>query len=336
MSHPGDTAYIFVGSDRSQLLAVKVLEYSIRRHTDLRIELRSMHDLVLPDPADPRQGKRTGFSFTRFAIPKLMGYRGRAVYLDADMLVFRDFRELWELHFDGRKILIQEELPTEAQKRAGGGKRLKQCSVMLLDCAALDWDPEEIIAGLDGRHTYEELLFHMCVLPEEEIGYTIPFAWNSLETYEPRTTGLIHYTDMNTQPWVNPANPHGWLWLEEVRRMIAAGALSMAEIEQEIALGYFRPSLAVELREFDGGRARPITAEEARRYQKSDDDAGYRRHRAVYEAAHKRQQAVAEYEARLARQAGAAAAIAHAATDTLRNGAGGLRQLVGALRRTFR
>jgi hypothetical protein len=336
MSQRNDTAHIFVGSDRSQLLAVKVLEHSIRRHTDLGIQLRSMHDLDLPDPQDPRQGKRTGFSFTRFAIPQLMGHQGRAVYLDADMLVFRDFRELWELPFDGHKILIQEELPDQAQNRADGGKRSKQCSVMLLDCAALDWDPAKIIAGLDGRYTYEDLLFHMCVLREEEVGYTVPFAWNSLETYEAGKTGLIHYTDMNTQPWVNPANPNGWLWLEEVRRMIAEGALAMAEVEQEIALGYFRPSLAVELREIGAGPAKPVTPEDARRYQKIDDEAGYKRHAAVHDAARKRKLAVREYEAKQAREAGAGATAAHAATGALRDGSGALKRVVGALRRAFR
>src|SRR5688572_3303163 len=110
-----ETAHIFVGSDRSQLLAVKVLEHSIRRHTTMDIKLRSMDDLNLPDPKDIRQGKRTGFSFTRFAIPKLMGYKGKAVYLDADMLVFRDFRELWDIPFDGAKIVIQEDVAEVAQ-----------------------------------------------------------------------------------------------------------------------------------------------------------------------------------------------------------------------------
>ena len=77
------TAHIFVGADRSQSLAVKVLDHSIRRHTTMDVKLRSMDDVELPEPKDVRQGKRTGFSFTRFAIPQLMGYTGKAVYLDA-------------------------------------------------------------------------------------------------------------------------------------------------------------------------------------------------------------------------------------------------------------
>src|SRR5262245_2056561 len=104
-SGAGTEARVFVGADRSQALGVKVLEFSIKRRTDMPVTVRSMHDLDLPEPADVRQSKRTGFSFTRFAIPALAGRAGRALYLDADMLVLRDLRELYEMPFDGAKVL---------------------------------------------------------------------------------------------------------------------------------------------------------------------------------------------------------------------------------------
>ena len=103
-----ETIRVFVGVDRSQLLAVPVLEYSIKRHTTAKVEVVPMLDLPVPKPQDPRNGQRTGFSFSRFCIPKLAGYRGKAIYMDADMLVFRDIRELWDIPFDGAKIIIQK------------------------------------------------------------------------------------------------------------------------------------------------------------------------------------------------------------------------------------
>lgn len=302
MSNADEIAHIFVGSDRSQLLAVKVLEHSIRRLTDLQIRVRSMHDIDLPDPQDPRQGKRTGFSFTRFAIPKLMGYEGRAVYLDADMLVLRDFRELWCLPFSGGKITIQQSVPPTRQTLVDARvtkQRMKQCSVMLMDCSALQWDAEEIIAGLDGKYTYEELLYHMCVLREDEINYGLPFEWNSLELYEPGKTGLIHYTDMHTQPWVYIDNKNAWLWMEEVRLMLEDGSMKWSEIEQEVELGFFRPSLLAQIKDIGQGPARPPRDEELHRYRKMDGAANYQPHRAAREAAQRRKQAIAEYEARI-------------------------------------
>lgn len=288
---------VFVGTDRSQLLAVKVLEYSIRRHTDLPVEVHPMLDLPLPEPKDPRQGKRTGFSFTRFAVPQLAGYRGRALYLDADMLVFKDIRSLWSLPFDGAKVLIQDHIPEEAQKKATSAgapkQRIKQTAVMLLDCGGLDWDPAKIIQGLDGRYTYEDLVYQLCILQPDEIHYTIPFEWNSLEFWNENTC-LLHYTDMASQPWVSPNNKLGYLWLREARRMVDEGVMTLAEIQNEIDLGYFRPSLVEELRDpvalegFDPARAKRLEA--------SDQAANYVKHKAVYEAARRRKEAMREYE----------------------------------------
>lgn len=307
-SHDLDHARVFVGTDRSQLLAVKVLEHSIRRHTSMKVTVHPMHNLVLPEPKDIRQGRRTGFSFTRFAIPELVGHSGRALYLDADMLVFRDFRELYGLPFNGAKVLIQESLPEKVEfenKRGAPSHRVKQSSVMLLDCDRLGWDVQKIISGLDDKYTYEELMQELCILQSEDIGNSIPFHWNSLEAYTPGVTGLIHYTDMNSQPWVSLDNRLGYLWFNEVRFMLDNGELERAEVEEEIKLGYFRPSL---LREIDLGEQRgPTNAREVERLRTIDKAADYVPHKEVNEQAHRRRQAVRQYEAELRREGAALA-----------------------------
>ena len=293
MGDAGDTARIYVGTDRSQLLAVKVLEYSIKRHASIPVELTPMVDLALPEPKGPRQGKRTGFSFARFAIPELAGRQGRALYLDADMLVFKDVALLWRIPFAGAKAIIQDDIPAHARHgrhKGGPPTRIKQSSVMLLDCAALGWDARKIIAGLDGQYTYEELVYHLCVLRPGEIRYAIPFEWNSLEYYEEGKTCLIHYTDMHSQPWVSPENRNGYLWIRCVREMIDAAALSMSDIDREITMGYLRPSLRLELEcADDDGR---VPAEEIARFREHDRAAGYVPHREVYEARKAREAAI--------------------------------------------
>ena len=288
---------VFVGTDRSQLLAVKVLEYSIRRHTELPVEVHPMLDLPLPEPKDPRQRKRTGFSFARFAIPQLAGYRGRALYLDPDMQVFKDIRSLWSLPFDRAKVIIQDHIPEEAQEKEGKAgapkERIKQTAVMLLDCDALDWDPVKIIQGLGGEYSYEDLVYQLCILRPDEIRYTIPFEWNSLEFWNENTC-LLHYTDMLTQPWVSPANKLGYLWLREVKRMLDEGVMTLAEIQNEVDLGYFRPSLIEELR--DPAALEGFDPKRAKRLEASDKAANYVKHEAVYEAARRRKQAIREHE----------------------------------------
>jgi glycosyl transferase family 8 len=288
---------VFVGADRSQLLAVSVLEHSIRRHTDRRVRVCPLIDLDLPEPEDPRQGSRTNFSFARFAIPGLKRFEGRALYLDADMQVFRDIGELWDMPLDGGTIAIQAELPDHAvvHKKAGApARRIKQSSVMMIDCAKARWDVANVVAGLDGRYSYEDLLYDLCIVPEADIRYTVPFAWNSLEHHDLETR-LVHYTDMDTQPWVSPANRLGWLWLDEVRLMLATGELVRADLEREIELGYFRPSL---LRELDEApHARGWNEAAVRRYAELDRKAGFVKHADVYRRKRLRAQAAKRYEA---------------------------------------
>jgi GT2 family glycosyltransferase/glycosyltransferase involved in cell wall biosynthesis len=291
-----ETARIYVGTDRSQWIGVQVLEYSIRKHSSIAIELHSMADLAMPEPKDPRHSQRTGFSFCRFAIPQLAGYSGRAVYLDADMLVFKDFVELWRIPFDRAKVVIQDDIlqapATSQEKAVPAKKRIKQCAVMLLDCGRLDWDVNALVGGLGERYSYEELVYQLCILEPEEIAYRVPFEWNSLEHYD-ENTGLLHYTDMHTQPWVSTENPLGYLWIAHLNEMIEAGLCTRGEIAREIALGYARPSLSLELAETAG--ARPPTADEISRFKEYDRAADFVPHAAVYEAKRRRAQAIEDY-----------------------------------------
>jgi hypothetical protein len=292
---------VFVGVDRSQELAVPVLEYSIKRHTSAKVEVIPMLDLPVPTPTDPRNGQRTGFSFSRFCIPKLAGYKGRAIYMDADMLVFSDIRDLWNIPFDGAKVVIQKEVKFEEQTTAKAGapkKRKKQCAVMLLDCDRLDWDIESIVAAMDrGEYDYEQLMYDMCILGEDDIKYGVPFEWNSLEHWDP-TTCLIHYTDVYTQPWTAVGNPYGHLWFDEVRRMMDEGVLAHATLQKEIDLGYFRPSLMKDVR-WRHRVPKFLLGLWDRRNALGDKMAGYVPHKAVYEAKRVRQKAIAAYEAAL-------------------------------------
>lgn len=260
-----------------------------------------MLDLPVPVPKDPRNGQRTGFSFSRFCIPKLAGYKGKAIYMDADMLVFRDIRELWEIPFDGAKIVIQKEVKFEditTQKIGAPKKRKKQCAVMLLDCERLDWEIAKIVADMDEeKYDYEQLMYDMCILDESEVKYGVPFEWNSLEHWDPETR-LIHYTDVYTQPWTECGNKFGYLWFDEVRHMMAEKKLDEVTVQKDIDLGYFRPSL---LRDIKYRHLIPtfLLSLWDKKNAMADKMAGYVKHKAVYEAKRIRQQAIKEYEAKM-------------------------------------
>lgn len=244
---------IFVGCDDSMMIPAYVLEYSIRKYTQHPVQVFFMRNMPIPEPKDAKNRPGTGFSFNRFLIPKLAGYAGKAIYVDADMLVFDDIAKLWNIPFNGKTVLCstQNEVPKGweggANNDHGEGRYWtpgRQMSVMLMDCARLDWDIDRIIEGLDrGDYTYKQLMAEFCILPEEAIADTIPNEWNCLEWYEPERSQLVHFTVVPVQPWRNDRSPMKNFWEAAYREALAAGAVPMKIVEECVQRKLVKPSL---------------------------------------------------------------------------------------------
>ena len=234
-STSSEAVRIFVAASADEWLPAKVLEFSIRERASREVQFASIASFgrSIPQPLHRRNQPRTPFSFQRFLIPELCAYRGRAIYLDADMQAFADIADVWGLPMNDNDLLTVA---------GSGAARAEQNSVMLLDCERLAWRIEDIVEALnDGRYSYEHLLHGMCVA--EHIARTIPSGWNSLERYDASDTRLLHYTDMNTQPWVTTTNPLGHLWVACLRRALDSGFITRDEVQREVTASRVRPSL---------------------------------------------------------------------------------------------
>lgn len=240
---------IFIGGDESEHVAARVLEHTIRQHASGPVAITIMRDYAIPVPRDPKNRARTKFSFYRLRIPELCGYRGRALYVDSDMQVFRDVAELWRIPFGERKVLCTyQDKPPAAWKDHSWFHPGRQFSVMLLDCDRLPWRVEEIIKGLDdGKYTYANLMFEMCLVRPDEIGEDVPVEWNHLETHEPGRTALTHFTVVPTQPWKTDKTPLNELWMRAYEDAVAAGAIDPTEVRNGIAKGWYKRGLEAAL-----------------------------------------------------------------------------------------
>lgn len=93
-----------------------VLDYSIRKNTQQDCDITWMRLSRDPESSfysDPDTGRgwrterwATPFTGFRWAIPELCGFKGRAIYLDADVFVLCDLAELWEHPFEPRSFLL--------------------------------------------------------------------------------------------------------------------------------------------------------------------------------------------------------------------------------------
>lgn len=91
-------ARVLVETRAWQALPYRVLACAIRRHASISVQVERL------DEALDRRGIAVPEPQQRLAIPELRGNRGRAIYVDAAVLLERDIRELWGMELTGSAI----------------------------------------------------------------------------------------------------------------------------------------------------------------------------------------------------------------------------------------
>ncbi|MBI2689466.1 MAG: glycosyl transferase [Acidobacteria bacterium] len=243
---------IFIGSGDASLLERKVLIYSLRKHTARPLEIwtyngtrrvvescsREIRDCsALLDV--PNRGFVTEFSLFRYIIPELCGRRGKAIYLDSDMVCFTDIGELFDTDLTGADFAARPDAYPEI---APGRWAL---SALVMDCAHCHFDLPDIFRHITaGRFTYPEFAQMGC-RAASYLHYNIqplPDRWNSFD-YHDASISLIHYTDLDRQPWKYRFHFHGEIWFRYFREAVETGFITDAEITESIASGYVRTDI---------------------------------------------------------------------------------------------
>lgn len=233
MSNP-DVIRIFVGGTIEHWLPTKVLEHSILRRTPRRFDFTRLWDspITIPTPKDPGNRPATSFSLQRFLIPELCAFEGKGIYLDSDMVVWDDIKELWDTPF-----------PKGARLLAPPGW---QSAVLIWDCT-MGIRTADLIADMDaGRRSYSQL---MNLKGLDGVSRSIDPNWNCMDRPDLRRminsqSRLLHYTDMHHQPWLKAGHPAEEAWIRELKAALRAGHISRNDILREIELQHVRPSLA--------------------------------------------------------------------------------------------
>lgn len=223
-------AHVLIGAEPEQGLADEVLRWSIDSRTFLTVAYR-----------DPVHGERalyasgqagTPFSFQRLFLPELASHRGRGIYFDSDMLVFKDVYELF--NWDMQDNVLAACLPTPGRK--------PQFSVFLVDNERATWDARQVLAEYNaGQRSYVEIMGNFCFAQPQT--RSLPRQWNSLELFEQGQTANLHFTDMGTQPWLSIYNPNARLWCEALFAALRERPAVAQALEQSLDRGWVRPSL---------------------------------------------------------------------------------------------
>lgn len=216
---------IYVGAQDAQYIPARVLEYSIRKHTLIEVNVIRLGEVV----SGTKFSGRTPFSGQRFEIPRLNNFAGHAIYLDSDMLVFHDISNL---------LAQASDTTVSACRVREGVKRRPQYSVMVIDCKSARWDVDAIATA--SSYSYDKIMFDLDFEPSKS--RQIEAYWNDLEVFD-ENTKLLHFTDMDRQPWISAANPLRDVWIDVLREAVENNFISIQEVIEAIRKGDISPDI---------------------------------------------------------------------------------------------
>lgn len=203
-----DRIKLFVGcsANGEDAESLAVLEYTARKHSSLPIDIEWMKMSRDPNSfwyVEPGKGGwrtetwATPFSGFRWGIPEECGFKGKAIYMDSDMIIMDDLAKLWNQKFQPGKVIMAK----------GGGESWRYC-VALWDCE----NARDHILPVARFHTVPESHQRMMAFMANNQDLVQQFEgnWNCIdgESYaslDDPDIKIIHYSDMSTQPQVRHA-----------------------------------------------------------------------------------------------------------------------------------
>ena len=188
---------LFVGFDERESVGFHVFQYSLLKHATKPVACTPLSNLGLAEGSNH-------FTYSRFMVPYLMGFRGHAIFADgSDMLMLGDITELAK-HYDKSKAVQVVKHPdyqsTNARKYIGTEMECDQtnyprknwASVMIINCNHSAWfamTPKFL-------ETCDKLeLLQLRYFDDAEIG-ELPPEWNVLvdEGQDDSSAKILHWT----------------------------------------------------------------------------------------------------------------------------------------------
>lgn len=179
------------GEDR-QIEAV--LEYTLRKNSSENLNIvwmRQSEDRTSFWSEWSTDLWATPFSGFRWSIPEYQRFRGKAIYMDCDMINFRDIAELYNTPLHGKPFAARRG------KRFGG----HEFCVMVIDCEAA----QEYLVPVARQRMIPE--YHArCISAfsgNSSVVTDLDARWNCLDGESRKVEDIwhLHWTDMSTQPW---------------------------------------------------------------------------------------------------------------------------------------
>jgi hypothetical protein len=210
---------VFVGYDPREAIAYHVCANSIIRNASAPVAIIPVALNLFKDYNETHADGSNHFIYTRFLVPHLMGFQGRAIFIDGDMIVQGDIVELYESMMMGSDVaVVKHDYKTKMPVKYLGAKnedypRKNWSSVIVWNCNS---HPNRRLTPEFVQSQPGSYLHRFSWLDDDRIQALDPI-WKWLpDEYGPNLAAkLLHYT-LGTPCFHEFADtPQGDLWHKE-------------------------------------------------------------------------------------------------------------------------
>jgi len=189
---------IFIGYDGREAVVYHTMVNSIIRRSSVPVSFTPLALNNFSNYTETHTDGSNQFIYSRFLTPYLAGYDGWALFVDGDMVVLEDIKELFDLCDDSKAVMVvKHDYKTKIKEKYLGSKnedypRKNWSSVVLWNCGHpknRQVTPEFIMSSTGAE------LHRFTWLDDDEIG-ELPIEWNYLGNEYPviAKPNLVHYT----------------------------------------------------------------------------------------------------------------------------------------------
>lgn len=201
---------VFCGFDEREAVGFHAFAASVIKHATVPVAIIPLSLSMLTMYRGGQQDGSNAFTYSRFLIPYLMGWRGHAIFVDgADMVITSDIAELWNLRRYDQAVQVVKHVYKTKHPRKYVGTQMESdnqdypcknwSSVMLINCAHYAWRDvtPEAVEKAPGHwlHRFQFITDRYPNDPQRFIG-DLPIEWNWLvdEHGEHPDAKLLHWT----------------------------------------------------------------------------------------------------------------------------------------------